>query len=410
MPDTICAFPWVHLAADTTGEMIICCNTYYHDREHVVKKNDGTDWNLAEITEPLTYFNSDYYKAVRLKMIKGEKPKVCKKCYDIEENGGYSIRQHSLHEFNLQNLLDQTNLETGELNQLTLGYVHFMWGNKCNLKCKMCGPWSSDQLIEEFKAMGIKNVDQIQDTIQLGWDYKKIEKVLKSIAPYIEKFNVTGGEPLINNDYLDYCYYLHDNGYSKNISLAFHTNLTVLPSKFVEIWKNFKDVTVKVSIDATGKDYEYIRYPGKWDVIDRNIKRLEEISKEMPMLGIEFHSVFSSYNAHAVPDLIRYLYKIKSRQILNFPNTLQVTGPLHADSRCIPRSVKQQIADELETLIGKFSKENNQRVRNNIGNLKSNIKYMLSSDLEQKKFIEFNQSQDRYRTIKTENIVNWYKK
>jgi sulfatase maturation enzyme AslB (radical SAM superfamily) len=184
--------------------------------------------------------------------------------------------------------------------------------------------------------------------------------------------------------------------------------LTVLPSKFVETWKNFKNVTVKVSIDAVGIDYEYVRYPGKWSVIDRNIKRLEEVCAEIPKLGVEFHTVFSSYNAHAIPNLIRYLNSIKSNHFLNFPNTLQVTSPGYADARCIPVAVKQQIANELEELLDQFADETNQRVLNNISNLRSNIKYMLSSDLDQRTFIKFNKKQDQYRTVKTENVINWY--
>jgi hypothetical protein len=31
-------------------------------------------------------------------------------------------------------------------------------------------------------------------------------------------------------------------GYSKNINLAFHTNLTVLPSKIIDVWKHFMGI------------------------------------------------------------------------------------------------------------------------------------------------------------------------
>ena len=80
MSNAICAFPWVHMSADQQGEMIICCNTY--DRT-TIKNNEGKVWRLQDITDPLEYFNSNYYKKVRLDMLNEKEPDACKKCYDI---------------------------------------------------------------------------------------------------------------------------------------------------------------------------------------------------------------------------------------------------------------------------------------------------------------------------------------
>lgn len=407
MSNKLCAFPWVHMSANQQGEMIICCNTY---ESSPMKKNNGNVWQLKDITDPLEYFNSNHYKEIRLGMLQGEEPEYCKKCYDIERNGGRSIRQNSLDENKIDSLLEKTDLDTGEIKELTLSYVHFMWGNKCNLKCKMCDPHSSDQLIEEFRQMGIPhyNYNYIA-SLNDNWSYENNIIILEKIAPYIRVLNVTGGEPLINNDFLEYCYYLNDNGYSKNIKLSFHTNLTVLPSKFVETWKNFASITVKISIDATEKDYEYIRYPGKWNIIKKNITELVEIADKIPQLGVEFHTVFSTFNAHAIPNLIKYLLKIQSRKFLNFPNTLLVTTPDYADSRCIPVDVKKQIEKECLEIIQQLPEVDNKRIQHCIDNLKSNLKYMLSDNFSQTQFYKFNTSQDILRTIKTEEVVFWSK-
>lgn len=406
MNNKLCAFPWVHMAANQRGEMIICCNTYQNSP---IRQDNGQIWKLKDIKDPLNYFNSNHYKQIRKEMLEGKEPEYCKKCYDIERNGGRSIRQNSLDEINIEKLLEKTDSSTGEIKELTLNYVHFMWGNKCNLKCKMCDPHSSDQLITEFKQMGMLqyNYNQIE-TFSLDWSFEKNKTVLEKIAPYIERFNVTGGEPLVNNDFLEYCYYLNDSGYSKNIKLSFHTNLTVLPTKFTDTWKNFHSVTVKVSIDATEDDYEYIRYPGKWNIVEKNINKLKELTEIIPKLGVEFHTVFSSFNAHAIPKLIRYLLLIKSNKILNFPNTLLVTNPDYADSRCIPSSVKKQIESECLNIIESIREEVNPRIQHNINNLKSNIKFMLSTDIDQKSFNVFNLKQDKFRNIKTENVIQWF--
>jgi len=394
------------MSVNQPGEMIICCNTY---KSSPIKKDNGQTWKLKDIYDPLEYFNSKHYKEIRKDMLQGKEPEYCKKCYDIERNGGRSIRQNSLDENNIDSLLDKTDLVTGEIKELTLSYVHFMWGNKCNLKCKMCDPNSSDQLIEEFRQMGIPhyNYNYIA-SLNDNWSYEKNKIILEKIAPYIRILNVTGGEPLINNDFLEFCYYLNVNGYSRNINLAFHTNLTVLPSKFVETWKNFANITVKISIDATEKDYEYIRYPGKWNTIEKNITKLIEIADNIPKFGVEFHTVFSSFNAHAIPNLIKYLLKIQSKKFLNFPNTLLVTGPAYADSRCLPIYVKKQIEKECLEIIQELPEVNNRKVHHCISNLKSNIKFMLSENLNQNQFNDFNNKQDKLRTIKTKDVIHWY--
>ena len=393
------------MSAHLDGEMIICCNTY--DKGNI-KQDDGTPWTLKDVEDPLVYFNSEDYKKIRLQMLNGTEPEICKKCYDIERNGGHSIRQNTLNEYNIDELINKTDVATGALQELTLDYVHFMWGNKCNLKCKMCGPDASNQLIEEFRAMGMPVSDKV-DEINLDWSFESNRTLLEKIAPYISILNVTGGEPLINNDFLEYCNYLTEQGYSKNIRLSFHTNLTVMPGKFVDTWKDFKWVNAKLSIDAIEQNYEYIRYPGKWNIVSQNIRELIDLTDNMPHVNIEVHTVFSSFNAHAIPDLLKYLTAIDHPRFVNFPNTLWVTWPRYADSRCLPKEVKKQITEECLAIIDQYPSERSQHIGNNISNLISNLKTMNEVNHGQDEFIKFNKLQDQHRSVKTENIITWSK-
>ena len=393
------------MSAHLDGEMIICCNTY--DKGNI-KQDDGTPWTLKDVEDPLVYFNSEDYKKIRLQMLNGTEPEICKKCYDIERNGGHSIRQNTLNEYNIDELINKTDVATGALQELTLDYVHFMWGNKCNLKCKMCGPDASNQLIEEFRAMGMPVSDKV-DEINLDWSFESNRTLLEKIAPYISILNVTGGEPLINNDFLEYCNYLTEQGYSKNIRLSFHTNLTVMPGKFVDTWKDFKWVNAKLSIDAIEQNYEYIRYPGKWNIVSQNIRELIDLTDDMPHVNIEVHTVFSSFNAHAIPDLLKYLTAIDHPRFVNFPNTLWVTWPRYADSRCLPKEVKKQITEECLAIIDQYPSERSQHIGNNISNLISNLKTMNEVNHGQDEFIKFNKLQDQHRSVKTDHIITWSK-
>ena len=404
---SICAYPWAHMTTAINGEMIICCNTY---GQGSILKDDGGPWKLADITTPLTYFNSTHFKQIRLEMLRGEKPSICQRCYDIEESGGNSVRLFTHREHNLQELIDNTNIDTGELESIQLASAHFMWSNKCNLKCKMCHPAASNQLTQEFLKMNLISSSTEYDEINIGWDFEKNKKVLEDISQYIRILNVTGGEPLINNDFLNYCQYLIDSEYAKNINLSFHTNLTVLPEKFVSLCDKFKSVTVKISIDAIGNDYEYIRYPGKWSIIDKNIKELENISKELSNIGIETHTVFSSFNAHAIPALIKYMSQFDSKTFNSFPNTIQIHNPIYANPQCIPTDFKNKIYLDCISAAKRFkSAFNNQHMfLNSINNLNANLNYMLKTDISSEHFYKFIKLQDQFRTIDGKNVIPWY--
>lgn len=402
---TMCAFPWIHMSSHLDGTMLLCCNTY--SKASIKKNNSQEVWKLTDVTNPLEYFNSDDYKKIRLDMLNGREPEICKKCYDTERNGGHSIRQNTFHEADFDELISKTNTETGELNELTLDYAHFMWGNKCNLKCKMCSPDASNQLIEEFKALNRKMPNDVDQYIKT-WDFNSNRPLLEKIAPHLKRMNVTGGEPLINNDFLEYCKFLTDQGYSKNMHLAFHTNLTVMPTKFIESWKNFNRVTVKLSIDAIDEDYEYIRYPGKWSIIKDNLENLIKLTDNVSNINVEVHTVFTAFNAHAIPRLIDFLTSINHPNFLNFPNTLWVTQPPYSDSRCIPRKAKEKITQDCMSVIEKLSTVEDQRIQNNINNLMANLKAMNEEEISPEKFIKFNLAQDVLRTVQTKNILPWW--
>jgi pyruvate-formate lyase-activating enzyme len=250
------------------------------------------------------------------------------------------------------------------------------------------------------------------DEINLGWEFEKNKKILEDISPHIRILNVTGGEPLINNDFLNYCKYLIDQDHAKNINLAFHTNLTVLPEKFVELWNKFKGVTVKISIDAVGDDYEYIRYPGKWSVVDKNIKELANISKESSNIGIETHAVFSSFNAHAIPALIEYMSQFDSKTFNSFPNTIQIHNPISANPQCIPTYAKNKIYSDCVSAVNKFKTafKHQDMLSTRIDNLSANLKYMLEKDIDPDHFYNFIKIQDQFRTTNGKNIISWHKK
>lgn len=410
MSNTYCPFPWMHFSANTDSSMRICCNTA--NGGFIKKNNSQEKWYLKDVTNVLEYFNSDQYNQIRLDMINGRRPEICERCFHFEDQGGTSVRQTMIKDYPYETIVQNTDLTSGKLKEANVVSIDFSWGNKCNLKCKMCGPSSSDQLIDEWKELGfIKNVSW-HENINLQWNYKDHKSLLEQMAPNIRDILVTGGEPLVNNEYFQFLEFLVEKDYSKNITLKFHSNLAVLPRKFMDIWPKFKRVRPNLSIDGIGSTYEYIRYPSKWNVVAQNIDDLLDLAKRMDLI-IDIHTVFSTFNAHGVPDLIKYFtkYANDTKYISPFPYFIWVQDPPHANVQSMPVEVKDQIQKDCLDAINKYEEYfMDPWSVEKIELLKANVKLMKEQNLDPKIFYKFTEAQDSLRPLKGPEVIPWYTK
>ena len=411
MSKTYCPLPWNHFSTHTDGNMRVCCNSTTDGRLH---NEDGRRLTIDDISNPLDYYNNPQLKDMRKKMINGERTSECEICYAVEDNGGVSVRQSFVNQWPMETMINDTDLSTGEIFLENINYLDLSWSNKCNLQCKMCTPSASDQLITEAKLLNLSSNSTDWNFKDL-WQYDKIKPILEKIVTNkLTNILVTGGEPLINNDFYEFCKMLIDTGVSKNIDLSFHTNLTVTPSKWFNILLNFKHVSIKVSIDAVGEMYEYIRYPGKWNIIDNNIRQLIDYSKNNPSVGIEFHTVFSIYNTHRFTKLLDYILDIsRSKYVTEIPHLNYMYYPEYVSPSNLPNDYKLEVANEIKNWI----KDNRHRVvkKNAIQKIsivESMLEIMLNtttSESQISKSLEVIRKTDNYRNHDTKLYLPWWK-
>ena len=160
-----CILPWIHLYGDVQGQYKLCC--------HIA----SPAYNMGSYQEPISsIFNNEKYKKIRTQMLSGNIPEMCKKtCYDIEDLGGESNRQQVNKRFGkFAKLQDYTNKD-GSVNNNPI-YLDIRFGNKCNFKCRICGPFASSawfkdaQKISEFKNSPKQLEDYYTDS-QDFWEY-----------------------------------------------------------------------------------------------------------------------------------------------------------------------------------------------------------------------------------------------
>ena len=415
MNKTYCPLPWNHFSVGVEGIMRVCCNSGPHG---AILKDDGDAVRVNEIDDPLTYFNHPQMKDIRLKLINGERARECQNCYQIEDAGGVSIRQTLAEKWPMNFAMKGTDRSTGELTKAKIIFIDLAWSNKCNLKCKMCSPYASDQLIDESKKFQLFEITRDISRGPAIWSSKKTLELIRKCTDFdLEEILVTGGEPLINNDFYNFCEFLVAEGKAQHIKMSFHSNLTVTPSKWLEIWSKFKQVIIKVSIDAIGKDYEYIRYPGKWKIVEGNIKEIITYINQQGTksnTAIEFHTVLSLFNLHAIPDLIDFLFTLEeSNFIRSMPYANYIHWPETAKLNLIPLQERKKMIADIKLSIEK----NKTKIINDKSDRNITV-FLALLDIAEKDILETDPSQiykilkkiieiDAYRGQDTYEYLSW---
>ena len=285
---TFCALPWIHMATRPNGDARVCCvanASGAHTGDHgvgLVKKENGEPANFGRDT-PLSAFNNDYMKSIRLTMLDGKIPASCTKCFEEESNGVVSKRLWEMYEWNRDGL-DFNKLITGTDSSgavpPVIRYLDLRLGHTCNLKCVMCSPHDSsrwlqdyDKLVEKTKSkIVIHQVEFNKAEFNNTW-YEKPEfwdDVFEQI-PHITQLYFAGGEPLMIKEHRRFLDEIIKRGYAKNISLRYNSNGIFVNEDIINVWSQFKQVRYAFSIDAILEKNSYIRYPTDWADIERSL-------------------------------------------------------------------------------------------------------------------------------------------
>ena len=261
LPKTICMLPWVSIETSPLGTTRPCCLADDEIVDEQGKKYDLNETNLEVV------YHSKYMQDLRRQFRAGEKPATCKRCWDEEAAGRDSKRINS--QIRLKDLYKQVDWANDNPDQLW--FVDLKLGNICNLKCRICGSWSSSKWAEEEMNYVKEHTDPKQHIAytwlkQGAWP-RKTETFwdnMRELLPNIKYFEFTGGEPWMIREHFQLLEYAVEQGYSKNIDIHYNTNATQLPTEYFALWEHFGRVDIAFSIDNVGPRFEYERYGADW--------------------------------------------------------------------------------------------------------------------------------------------------
>lgn len=309
-----------------------------------IRSPSGKPLLVQEPQDIIEAWHSDQMKEIRRQMINAERPFACQNCFQQEDLGQTSYRESMNQSFSVlyEDLIAKDASEAPDFKPLSLD---LRISNLCNLKCRMCAPWSSRLLKKEWESFyPMKNVESASGLTQQILDF------LLQHSGAIQHLRLAGGEPFLIKELFVFLESLVKSGASSNIDLSINTNLTVFPENYKEIFKSFRNIVLAVSLDGFGPLNNYIRYPANWDEIVTNISSAFTFSREVKPLDIRIQTTVQIYNIFKLNELYRFL----DSEFALLPQLNFLNSPVHLSIQALPNSLKDKAARRLVEIEGEY--------------------------------------------------------
>jgi len=265
------------------------------------------------------FFVGKEMKDLRHNMLAGAVPDVgCVNCSVPESMGLTSIRKQ---------LLNQP-WASADNKTYTL---EIFFGNTCNLGCAMCSAEVSSYAAEERYQAGIMPIRPlIADNVQIALD--TIDQL-----PDLKSVTFIGGEFFLVKRNIE----ILDKIIQRNIQCVIATNATVLTEPLLHKLEQIQDLEIGISVDGVKDVYNFVRYPGNWDTLNRNIDTLKQ---RIPWADYSVRAVAQPLNIQNFHELFEWANK----KMLPFHYQVLVT-PEHLTWKILTPEEKHGLVELLKT-------------------------------------------------------------
>lgn len=339
--DKFCVLPWISLETSPIGTVRPCCLA-----EEEITDDAGLKFDLNKASFNGIQ-NSGYMQDLRQQFLDKKQPQTCRKCWREERAGRTSKRLHTLDR--LKHMIPD---QPWTADARPLMFLDLKLGNICNLKCRICGSWSSSTFAtEELANLGADQDRKSNHHYQMlragAWPrenvtfWHEIDQVIDQIR-YIE---FTGGEPFMIQEHFDLLQRLVERGIAGNIEIHYNTNGTQYPSHAEQIWQHFKTVEIAFSIDDIGPRFEYQRTNAVWSEVVGNIQKFVDMRDRCSNLQLQVCSTVNVFNVLYLEELARWI----DTQTFDFVYWNMMHEAYYFSINTLPESAKQHIESRLRS-------------------------------------------------------------
>jgi hypothetical protein len=284
-------------------------------------------------------------------LLAGKQTPACTKCWQLEAQGLTSRRQqeNEFLDYKLNRDLALIEQDCVQEKNQTLVY-QVVLSNLCNQACVSCQSAFSTKWGEiELRQGIVPKPRHDQDIDAMGIDYA-----------HARRLSLMGGEPLFDPKTFEILQKLVDAG-NTDCFISFVTNGSQrLSDKQLELFKKFSDINICVSIDGIESRFEYLRWPGVWSELLKNMDQYRSTSHS---LSVSY--TISSLNAIYYDETIAWFESqglSYNHNIVGIPSWLSLECmPLELKhhlkphkffgSYCVPNGKEIALADMLDKIL-----------------------------------------------------------
>ena len=323
--NTICPMPWRNLEIRNNGQ-ITACNV-----QTTIMGDIYCD-SLGEI------FHSEQMVKLRNDLRHGTKATGCRHCWDIEATGQVSPRIQYVN-------LYSKNFYSGSIDFPEIRSLDLKTGNICNFKCRICMP--------EFSSLHVAEaLSYTKDPVQI-LKYKKLLRQgqwiddtdfvneFVTLLPTVDNLDLFGGEPFLLKKLPFLLAKAVELKVAKNIRLHFSSNGSTFPEQYIDLFKEFREIDLALSIDNIGPRFELER-GGCWQDVENNVKKFVAMN----------NNSFRSYVLVTV-NIQNVLYL---EEIIDWANSIGIEvifyflkNPVSFSIDCMTNAAQQLVIDRLGT-------------------------------------------------------------
>jgi pyruvate-formate lyase-activating enzyme len=358
-----CVLPWVSLEASPIGTVRPCCLA----EEEIVDVH-GRKFDLGHCAELADVQDSNYMRDLRQQFLDQQQPETCKKCWAEEDAGRTSKRMHTLDR--LKHLIPD---QEWTQNPKPLMFLDLKLGNICNLKCRICGSWSSSSYaVEEIEFAPLvekKRGHHYQMLKQGAWarNNQDFWDEINAMSDQIRYLEFTGGEPFMIKEHFQFLERIVDMGIAGQVEIHYNTNGTQFPENAEDIWQHFKTVEIAFSIDDVAERFEYQRANAVWSEVEYNIARFMAMRDRHPNIQLQVCITVNVFNVMYLEDVANWA----DQQGFDFIYWNMLHEARHHCINTLAESVKSTAASILQTA---------QVSHNNRKEIDQIIEFMMNGD------------------------------
>jgi len=328
----------------------LCVSPYtkYDFRIH----HTGFDTNCCcnlDINYNKNHGSTDLVDQVRATMDQKKTHPACWRCYQEEDRGHISERIRGLVHYKFDQLedFDRTGFKPSEVE------IGVKFSNLCNLGCRSCDSYDSSTFEKITKRP--------KSTPDISQDLSEVPEYWNVLLENIKKKNQTtdqliihpiGGETFLQPGFHKLLDWLIEQGIAQTSKLRVTTSFaTITSDELAEKFKQFHKVELLASIDSVGENYHHVRWPAKFEKVERNLEILtrlyQENPKKFPITGIM--PIFSLNNVFYLNEILDFWADwIETTRVPIHMNTIHLYRPVFLAVDILPVYYRKYLIDILE--------------------------------------------------------------